>query len=85
RNLVLAAGDPAGSIVPANGVPAGSLPAGSVPAGHVPASSVPAGGVLAGNIDSAGFGDPAASESVPAVFADDPAAISPLPPGHSLG
>nr|GEZ53768.1 putative ribonuclease H-like domain-containing protein [Tanacetum cinerariifolium] len=170
RNLVLAAGDPAGSIFPASGVPAGSLPAshvlassvppgslpassvpaGSVPAGsvpashvpassipaepssvanaledpdwvaamqeemqqfyhqqpdwwikvigkrralimmsvpasHVPASSIPAGGVLTGNIDSAEFGDPAGSESVLAVFANDPVATSPLPPGHSLG
>nr|GFB41687.1 putative ribonuclease H-like domain-containing protein [Tanacetum cinerariifolium] len=110
RNLVLAAGDPAGSIVstggvpagsvPASGVPAGSLhasivstggvpagsvPASDVPAGSLPASSVPAGGVIAGSIDSAEFGVPAASESVPAVFTNDPAASSPLPPGHSLG
>nr|GFA92223.1 putative ribonuclease H-like domain-containing protein [Tanacetum cinerariifolium] len=95
RNLVLAAGDPAGSIVstggvPASSVPAGSIPASSVPAGSVPARSVPtcnvpAGGVLAGSIDSAGFGDPAASESVLAVFNPDHAADSPLPPGHSLG
>nr|GFC53507.1 retrovirus-related Pol polyprotein from transposon TNT 1-94 [Tanacetum cinerariifolium] len=70
RNLVLAAGDPAGSIVSTDGVPA---------------SSIPAGGVLAGSIDSAGFGDPAASESVPAVFTTDHADTSPLPPGHSLG
>nr|GEZ64592.1 ribonuclease H-like domain, reverse transcriptase, RNA-dependent DNA polymerase [Tanacetum cinerariifolium] len=55
KNLVLAAGDPAGSIVSTGGVLAGSVPAGSVPASHVPASSVPAsnasnvpaGGVLA--------------------------------------
>nr|GEY91669.1 hypothetical protein [Tanacetum cinerariifolium] len=47
--------------------------------------SIPAGGVLAGSIDSAGFGDPASSESVPAVFTPDHAAVSPLPPGHSLG
>nr|GEW89768.1 putative ribonuclease H-like domain-containing protein [Tanacetum cinerariifolium] len=114
RNLVLAVGDPAGSIVstggvpagsipasgvlagslpassvpagsiPASSVPAGSLPAGSVPASHVPASRILADGVLVGNIDSAEFGDPAASESVLAVFATDPAATSPLPPGHSL-
>nr|GFD14697.1 hypothetical protein [Tanacetum cinerariifolium] len=38
-----------------------------------------------GNVDSAEFGDPAASESVPAIFVNDPAATSPLPPGHSLG
>nr|GFC85705.1 hypothetical protein [Tanacetum cinerariifolium] len=95
RNLVLAAGDPAGSIVPAGSVSASHVPAGSVPASHVPAGSVPAshvlassipvGGVLAGSIDSVGFGDPAASEFVPAVFTPDHAAISPLPPGHSLG
>nr|GEZ93065.1 retrovirus-related Pol polyprotein from transposon TNT 1-94 [Tanacetum cinerariifolium] len=86
RNLVLAAGDPAGSIVSTGGVPAGSVPDGSiptssvpagsvpmshVPAGSVPASSIPAGAVLAGCIDSAGFDDPAASESVPAVFTTD--------------
>nr|GFC36151.1 copia protein [Tanacetum cinerariifolium] len=66
-------------------VPASSVPAGIVPASHVPASSIPAGGVLAGSIDSAEFGDPAASEPVHAVFTTDPAATSPLPPGHSLG
>nr|GEV76049.1 putative ribonuclease H-like domain-containing protein [Tanacetum cinerariifolium] len=125
RNLVLAVGDPAGSIVSTSGVPAGSVPAGSiptssapagrvpashvptssipansvpaggippssvptsrVPASHVPASSIPAGGILAGSIDSTEFGDPAASESVSTIFTTDPAAISPLPPGHSLG
>nr|GEW97446.1 retrovirus-related Pol polyprotein from transposon TNT 1-94 [Tanacetum cinerariifolium] len=95
RNLVLAAGDPASSIVSTGDVPAGSVPAGSVPTSHVPASSVPArivpasnvpaGGVLTGNIDSFGFGDPAASESVPSVFTPDHAANSTLPPGHSLG
>nr|GFA54980.1 retrovirus-related Pol polyprotein from transposon TNT 1-94 [Tanacetum cinerariifolium] len=37
------------------------------------------------SIDSAGFGDPAASESVPAVFNPDHAANSTLPLGHSLG
>nr|GEX05814.1 putative ribonuclease H-like domain-containing protein [Tanacetum cinerariifolium] len=90
RILVLAAGDHAGSIVSPGGVPAGSIPTSSVPAGslpmsHVPAGSVPAGGVLAGSINSTGFGDPAASESVPAVFTTDHAAVSLLPPGHSLG
>nr|GEU74838.1 retrovirus-related Pol polyprotein from transposon TNT 1-94 [Tanacetum cinerariifolium] len=45
RNLVLAAGDPAGSIVSTGGVPAGSIPAGSVPASHVPTSNVSAGSV----------------------------------------
>nr|GFB33232.1 copia protein [Tanacetum cinerariifolium] len=74
RNLVPAAGDPTGSIVPTGGVPAGSDPTGSivptggvlagssVPAGSIPASSVPAGGVLAGSLVSTAFGDPAASE-----------------------
>nr|GEX30093.1 putative ribonuclease H-like domain-containing protein [Tanacetum cinerariifolium] len=95
RNLVLDAGDPTGSIVStgrvptgsvhAGSIPASSVPAGSVPASHVPASSIPAGGVLASSIDSAGFGDPAVSESVPAIFTTDHAATSPLPPGHSLG
>nr|GEX71998.1 hypothetical protein [Tanacetum cinerariifolium] len=95
RNLVLAAGDLAGSIVfagsvlagsiPTSTVPASSVPAGSVPAGSVPAGSVPAGGVLAGSVDSAGFGDPAASESVLPVFNPDHADHSTLPPGHSLG
>nr|GFD12832.1 hypothetical protein [Tanacetum cinerariifolium] len=66
RNLIPAAGDPAGSIVSPGGVPAGSVPASGVPAGSVSVSSVPAGGVLAGSIASAGFGDPAASASVPA-------------------
>nr|GEZ58416.1 hypothetical protein [Tanacetum cinerariifolium] len=85
RNLVLDAGDPAGSIVSTGGIPAGSVPTGSVPAGSVPASSVPAGGVLAGSVNSAGFGDPAISESIPAVFNPDHADNSTLPPGHSLG
>nr|GFC33137.1 hypothetical protein [Tanacetum cinerariifolium] len=80
RNLVLAPGDPTGSIVSTSGVPAGSVPAGSVPASSVPASSVPA-----GDVDSAGFGDPAASDSVPAVFNPNHAANSTLSPGHSLG
>nr|GFC66647.1 hypothetical protein [Tanacetum cinerariifolium] len=95
RNLVLAAGDPAGSIFSTGGVPAGSVPAGSIPASSVPASSVPAGsvpassvsagGVLAGSVDSVGFDDPAASESVPAIFNPDHADNSTLPLGHSLG
>nr|GEW77037.1 putative ribonuclease H-like domain-containing protein [Tanacetum cinerariifolium] len=94
-NLVLAARDPASSIVFTSGFPAGSVPAGSVPASHVPSSSVyahsvpasnvSAGGVLAGSIDYAGFGDPAASESVPAVFTHDHSANSTLSPGYSLG
>nr|GEZ21091.1 putative ribonuclease H-like domain-containing protein [Tanacetum cinerariifolium] len=80
RNLVPAAGDPAGSVVSTGGVPAGGVPASGVPAGSVPASSVPAGGVLAGSIVSAEFGDLAARASVPAVFTNAPAATSPLPP-----
>nr|GEY07757.1 putative ribonuclease H-like domain-containing protein [Tanacetum cinerariifolium] len=75
RNLVLAAGDPAGSIVSTGGIPTGSVPAGSVPVV----------GVLAGSVDSAGFGDLAISEYVFAVFNPDHADNSTLPPGHSLG
>nr|GEZ70263.1 hypothetical protein [Tanacetum cinerariifolium] len=74
RNLVLAAGDPAGSIVSTAGVPTGSVPAGSVPAG----------GVLAGSVDSAGFGDPATSESVPAIFNPDLADNSTFPLASSV-
>nr|GFB54995.1 hypothetical protein [Tanacetum cinerariifolium] len=90
RNLVLAAGDPAGSIVPASSILAGSIlagsvPASSIPAGSVPARSVPAGGVRAGSVDSAGCGDPAISESVPAVFNHVHADNSTLPLGNSLG
>nr|GFB28155.1 putative ribonuclease H-like domain-containing protein [Tanacetum cinerariifolium] len=94
RNLVLAAGDPTG-IVSTGGVPAGSISASSVPASNVltssvpasnvPASSVPAGGVLAGSVDYAGFGDPADSEYVPAIFNPYLADNSTLPPGHLLG
>nr|GEZ25601.1 ribonuclease H-like domain-containing protein [Tanacetum cinerariifolium] len=73
RNFVLAAGDPAGSV-----------PASSVPAGSIPANSVPAGGVLAGSVDSAGFGDPAISESIPAVFNPDHTDNSTLPPASSV-
>nr|GFB66586.1 hypothetical protein [Tanacetum cinerariifolium] len=62
-----------------------SVPASGVPAGSLPTSSVPAGGVLAGSIVSAEFGVPAASESVHAVFTNDPTSTSLLPPGHSLG
>nr|GEZ19079.1 ribonuclease H-like domain-containing protein [Tanacetum cinerariifolium] len=50
RNLVLAAGDPAGSIVSTGEVPAGSVPAGSIPASSVHASSVPASHVPAGSV-----------------------------------
>nr|GEZ54012.1 retrovirus-related Pol polyprotein from transposon TNT 1-94 [Tanacetum cinerariifolium] len=80
RNLVPAVRDPAGSVVPTGGVPASS-----VPVSGVLADSVPASGVLTGSIVSTEFGDPAARTSVPAVFTNDPAAISPLPLGHSLG
>nr|GFB88725.1 Gag-Pol polyprotein [Tanacetum cinerariifolium] len=84
RNLVLAAGDPVDSI-PAGSVPASSVPASSVLAGSVHASSVPASSVLAGSVDSAGFGGPATSESVPVVFNPDHADTSTLSPGHLLG
>nr|GEX14513.1 hypothetical protein [Tanacetum cinerariifolium] len=50
RNLVLAAGDPAGSIVSTGGVPVGSVPAGSIPTSSVPAGSVPASHVPAGSV-----------------------------------
>nr|GEU78744.1 retrovirus-related Pol polyprotein from transposon TNT 1-94 [Tanacetum cinerariifolium] len=83
-SIVSTGGVLAGSVL-AGGIPTSSVPASSVPAGSVPASSVPAGGVLAGSVDSAGFGDLAASESVPAVFNPDHANNSTLPPGHSLG
>nr|GEV98309.1 retrovirus-related Pol polyprotein from transposon TNT 1-94 [Tanacetum cinerariifolium] len=59
RNLVLAAGDPAGSSVSTSRVPAGSI--------H--ASSVPASNVSAGSVNSAGFSVPASSvpaRSIPA-------------------
>nr|GEW48209.1 retrovirus-related Pol polyprotein from transposon TNT 1-94 [Tanacetum cinerariifolium] len=86
---VPASGVPAGSlpasIVSTGGVPAGSVPASGIPVDCLPTSSVPAGGIIAGSIDSAKFGVPAASESIPAVFSNDHAATSPLPPGHSLG
>nr|GEV65140.1 putative ribonuclease H-like domain-containing protein [Tanacetum cinerariifolium] len=99
RNLVFTTGDPAGSIVSTGGVPADSVPAGSVHASQFPASSVPVGrvparsvstsnvpasGALAGSIDSSGFGDPAASESVPAIFNPDHATDSTLPPASSV-
>nr|GFA76166.1 putative ribonuclease H-like domain-containing protein [Tanacetum cinerariifolium] len=79
RNLVPAAGDPAGGIVPTGGVPAGSDPAGSivstggvlagssVPASDVPAGSISTRSVPAGGVltGSLGSTDSAAS-SVPA-------------------
>nr|GEZ19494.1 putative ribonuclease H-like domain-containing protein [Tanacetum cinerariifolium] len=70
---------------PSNSFSGPKCSAGSVSASHVPASNVPAGGVLAGSIDSAGFGNLAASESVPDVLPPDHAANSTLPPGLSLG
>nr|GEU60691.1 ribonuclease H-like domain-containing protein [Tanacetum cinerariifolium] len=79
---VLAGSLPA-SIVFAGGVPAGSVPTSDVPAGSLSISSVPASGVHAGSINSIEFSIPAASESVPAIFTNDPAAISPLPPGNN--
>nr|GEY05189.1 hypothetical protein [Tanacetum cinerariifolium] len=54
RNLVLATGDPAGSIVSTGGVPAGSVPASGVPAGSLPLSIVSAGGVPAGSVPASG-------------------------------
>nr|GEY91132.1 putative ribonuclease H-like domain-containing protein [Tanacetum cinerariifolium] len=81
---VAASGVPAGSVA-ASGVPAGSAAASDDPTGSIPASHVPAGGVHAGSLLSAEFGDPTASDSIPAIFHNDPAASSPLPPGHSLG
>nr|GFA15327.1 putative ribonuclease H-like domain-containing protein [Tanacetum cinerariifolium] len=73
RNLVPAAGDPVGSVVPTVGVPASSVPAGSVPAsrvlagsivstGGVPVGSVPASGVPAGTSNVAV--DPVATKRV---------------------
>nr|GEX75828.1 putative ribonuclease H-like domain-containing protein [Tanacetum cinerariifolium] len=80
---------PASSIaagsVPASSIAAGSVPATSISAGGVPAGSISGGGVLAGSVNSAGFGDPADSNSVPAVFNPDHADTSTLPPSHSLG
>nr|GEY88158.1 ribonuclease H-like domain-containing protein [Tanacetum cinerariifolium] len=93
RNLVLAVGVPVGSLpassVPAgsllaSSVPAGRLPTSSVPTGSLPASSIPAGGVSARSINSAEFGVPAASDSVPVVLSNNPATTFPLPPDHSL-
>nr|GEY38645.1 hypothetical protein [Tanacetum cinerariifolium] len=61
RNLVPAAGDPAGSIVPTGGVPARDDPAGGiVPTGEVlagstvPASDVPAGSIPASSLPAGG-------------------------------
>nr|GFB71536.1 retrovirus-related Pol polyprotein from transposon TNT 1-94 [Tanacetum cinerariifolium] len=91
RNLVPAAGDTAGSIVPTSGVPAGSVPASSVPAGGVlagsivstggvPAGSVPASGVPAGSIPASSVpaGGVLAGSIVSAEFGD-PAASAFVP------
>nr|GEY98692.1 retrovirus-related Pol polyprotein from transposon TNT 1-94 [Tanacetum cinerariifolium] len=75
RNLVPAAGDPTGGIVPTGGVPVGSDPTSCVPTGEVlagssiPASSVSTGGVLAGcsiPASSVPAGGDLAGSSVPA-------------------
>nr|GEZ55169.1 hypothetical protein [Tanacetum cinerariifolium] len=50
RNLVLAVGDPAHSIVSTGGVHAGSVPAGSIPTSSVPASSIPTSSVPASSV-----------------------------------
>nr|GEZ67731.1 putative ribonuclease H-like domain-containing protein [Tanacetum cinerariifolium] len=88
RNLVHAAGDPAGGIIPTGGCSQCGVLAGSLGSTDSAASSVPAGGVLAGSLgstDSAASSVPAASVFVPAVVPTDSAANSPLPPIHSLG
>nr|GEZ99749.1 putative ribonuclease H-like domain-containing protein [Tanacetum cinerariifolium] len=69
KNLVLAAGYPAGSNVSTGGVPAGGVPASSIPTSSASAGSVP---------------DPAVSESVPAVFNLDHADNSTFPPALSV-
>nr|GEZ69068.1 ribonuclease H-like domain-containing protein [Tanacetum cinerariifolium] len=88
RNLVPAAGDPAGAIVPTGGVPAGSDPASgivltskaladsSIPASVVPAGSIPASSVLTDEVlaGSLVFTDSAAS-SVPAASVFVPAVV----------
>nr|GFB14553.1 ribonuclease H-like domain, reverse transcriptase, RNA-dependent DNA polymerase [Tanacetum cinerariifolium] len=80
RNLVLAARDPAGSIVSTGGVPTGSVPAGSIPtssvpggsipAGHIPTSRVPAGSVPASHVPAGGV----LAGSINSVGFGDPAA-----------
>nr|GEU75490.1 ribonuclease H-like domain, reverse transcriptase, RNA-dependent DNA polymerase [Tanacetum cinerariifolium] len=67
RNLVLVAGNLAGSIVSTGGVPAGSVPASGVPTGSLLASIVSTSGVPAGSVPTSGV--PAGSlpaSSVPA-------------------
>nr|GEY76547.1 ribonuclease H-like domain-containing protein [Tanacetum cinerariifolium] len=89
RNLVPAAGDPAGGLVPTGGDLAGNtVPASNVPAGNFPTRCVPAGGVLTGSLvssDSGASSVPAASVLVPAIVSTDSAATSSLLPIHSLG
>nr|GEV95589.1 ribonuclease H-like domain-containing protein [Tanacetum cinerariifolium] len=64
-NLVLVAGDPAGSIVSTVGVPAGSVLASGVPACSLPTSIVSAGGVPAGSVPASDV--PAGSHSTSSV------------------
>nr|GFA18848.1 uncharacterized mitochondrial protein AtMg00810-like [Tanacetum cinerariifolium] len=80
RNLVPAAGDPAGSIVPTGGVPAGSDPAGSilptggvlagssVPASDVPAASIPTCSVPTGGVLAGSLVSTAFGDPVASVF-----------------
>nr|GEV00202.1 ribonuclease H-like domain-containing protein [Tanacetum cinerariifolium] len=79
RNLVPAAGEPTGSIVPTGGVLAGSDPAGSiVPIGRVLAdSSVPASDVHAGSITASSVpaGGVLAGSLVSTVFGDPAASV----------
>nr|GEX00605.1 ribonuclease H-like domain-containing protein [Tanacetum cinerariifolium] len=50
RDLVLAAGDSARSLVSTDGVTAGNIPAGSIPAGSIHASTIPGGSIPASSI-----------------------------------
>nr|GFA38194.1 ribonuclease H-like domain-containing protein [Tanacetum cinerariifolium] len=79
RNLVPAAGDPTGSIVPTGGVPAGSVPAGSVPTGSVPASGVPAGSVPASGVPAGSV--PASSVPAGGVLASSIVSTGRVPAG----
>nr|GEZ79039.1 hypothetical protein [Tanacetum cinerariifolium] len=85
RNLVPAAGDPAGGIVPTGGVPAGSDPAGGIvlTGGDLAGSSVPASDVPAGSLPASSV--PAASIFIPVVVPTVSTANSLLPPVYSLG
>nr|GEY91802.1 uncharacterized mitochondrial protein AtMg00810-like [Tanacetum cinerariifolium] len=96
RNLVPAAGDPAGGIVSTGGVPVGSDPAGgiiptggvlagsSVPASDVPAGSIPARSVSAGGVLAGSLvsTDYAAS---PVLSLDSCAHTTRFPSPHDLG